>query len=231
MKKVLEKLRGLQIKGFVAGVVMTAILLSSGTALANTVTRNINVIFRDIRLVVDGQPFTPRDAQGRVVEPFIFEGTTFLPVRAVSDALGIPVGWDGITSTVYLGNVPGGAPFFSTIQHFRNGGGSLTIGNVVSLGNTHANVLSHRDGFGGAGWREYNLNAQWDIFTGDVLRLDRAGTGAGTITFTGDGRELLVVTTNENQQPQNISVDVRGVLVLRIEISGNGSALHNAMIQ
>ncbi|MCL2366665.1 MAG: stalk domain-containing protein [Oscillospiraceae bacterium] len=230
MGKMFDKFRRLQLRGFMAGVIVTVILLSTGTgALANTVTRNISVIFRDIRLVVDGNPFTPRDAQGNVVEPFIFEGTTFLPVRAVSDALGVPVGWDGATSTVQLGRQLVGSPFFSTIQHFRYGGSSLTIGNAVSLGNTHANSLMIR--WSSSGWREYNLNAQWSTLTGDVLRLDRARAGAGTITFIGDGRELLVVTTNENQQPQNISVDVRGVLVLRIEISGDASALHNAMIE
>jgi hypothetical protein len=53
-------------------------------------------------LVVNGQEVTPRDVQGNVVEPFIFEGTTFLPVRAVAEALGQEVNWDGATNTVYI---------------------------------------------------------------------------------------------------------------------------------
>ncbi|NCC69307.1 MAG: copper amine oxidase N-terminal domain-containing protein, partial [Clostridia bacterium] len=37
---------------------------------------------------------------------FIYGGTTYLPVRAVASALGVEVGWDGDTSTVYLGEQP-----------------------------------------------------------------------------------------------------------------------------
>ena len=81
---------------------LVAALLLGGFALANT-TQTINVIYRNIQLVVNGEPVTPRDAQGRVVEPFIFNGSTFLPIRAVSEALGYEVAWVGATSTAYIG--------------------------------------------------------------------------------------------------------------------------------
>ena len=35
-------------------------------------------------------------------EPFIYDGTTYLPVRAVGEAVGKTVGWDGKTNTVTL---------------------------------------------------------------------------------------------------------------------------------
>ena len=99
-------------KGFVIGALAMLVLLSTGTALANTFSRNetITVLYRDIRLVINGQQITPRDVQGNIVEPFIFNGSTFLPVRAVSEALGEDVHWDGNTGTVYVGSVPGSTP-------------------------------------------------------------------------------------------------------------------------
>ena len=36
------------------------------------------------------------------MEPFIYEGTTYLPVRAVSEALGKNVSWDSETKTVMV---------------------------------------------------------------------------------------------------------------------------------
>ncbi|MEG1396480.1 MAG: stalk domain-containing protein, partial [Oscillospiraceae bacterium] len=42
------------------------------------------------------------DAHGKAVDVFASEGTTYLPVRAVGDALGQDVGWDSTTNTVYL---------------------------------------------------------------------------------------------------------------------------------
>jgi peptidyl-prolyl cis-trans isomerase B (cyclophilin B) len=62
-----------------------------------------DVTYRDIKIVVDGNEITPTDANGNPVEPFIMDGTTYLPVRAVANAFGKEVGWDDTTNTVYLG--------------------------------------------------------------------------------------------------------------------------------
>lgn len=45
----------------------------------------------------------PRDASGAPVEPFLYNGTTYLPVRAAADAMGVDISWDQETYTVYLG--------------------------------------------------------------------------------------------------------------------------------
>jgi len=110
MKKQLKKL---QIKGFATGM-LVMFLMSGVTVWAASRTQNINVTFSGIRVNVNGEVVTPRDATGNAVEPFVWDGTTYLPVRAVADALGVNVRWDGNTSTVYLtGNTPNtgtGAP-------------------------------------------------------------------------------------------------------------------------
>ena len=97
MKPVLK-----QLKGFVCGVLVTVLLLSCITVFASATTRQISILSGHIRLVVDGQYVVPADAQGRVVEPFVYDGTTFVPVRAIAEALGLDVTWNGNTSTVYL---------------------------------------------------------------------------------------------------------------------------------
>ena len=56
-----------------------------------------------MKLTVEGVPYTPTDLAGRVVEPFIIDGVTYLPLRAVANALGVAVDWDGSTNTVLLG--------------------------------------------------------------------------------------------------------------------------------
>jgi len=40
---------------------------------------------------------------GNPVYPIIYNGTTYLPIRAVSNMLDIPVAWDATTKTVILG--------------------------------------------------------------------------------------------------------------------------------
>ena len=62
--------------------------------------------YADIKVTLDGQELALTDATGAVVEPFAISGTAYLPVRAISNALGLDVGWDAGTSTVILSSVP-----------------------------------------------------------------------------------------------------------------------------
>jgi len=94
-------IKRLQIKGFVVGVLLM-LFLSGVTVFAAVRTETINVTFRNIQIVIDGEIVIPRDVHGNIVEPFVWNGTTYLPVRAIADALGNEVDWDDETSTVYL---------------------------------------------------------------------------------------------------------------------------------
>ena len=89
------------IVGLFAVLLVTIVL---GTpVLAQNLSKTINVFYRDIKIYVDGDLIIPKDAAGRIVEPFIYEGTTYLPVRAISEALGKTVEWDGASNSVYIG--------------------------------------------------------------------------------------------------------------------------------
>lgn len=94
-----------QLKGFIMGVVLTTLLLV-GTITAFAATQTIQVSFDQIKIAVDGNIITPKDASGNVVEPFIYNGTTYLPIRAIGEAIGKSVSWDQAAKTAYLGNVP-----------------------------------------------------------------------------------------------------------------------------
>jgi len=91
------------IKWFLAGVLAAIMLTMSIPALASTGTRTIEVVYNNIKITLDGKQVTPRDGQGNVIEPFIYNGTTYLPLRAVASALGLAVEWDSGTQTVLLG--------------------------------------------------------------------------------------------------------------------------------
>lgn len=90
-------------KGFVAGLLVAVLALGLiGSAAATIGRRTVEVDYTDIKIELNGEKVTPVDANGNAVEPFAINGTTYLPVRAVSNALGLDVGWDGATSTVKL---------------------------------------------------------------------------------------------------------------------------------
>lgn len=62
----------------------------------------VTVCYRDISIWIDGEPIYPVDAEGRSVKLFIIGGTVYLPVRALAEALGLAVEWDGRTNTISL---------------------------------------------------------------------------------------------------------------------------------
>lgn len=77
--------------------IATVLTLNAVPAFAETGTQNIPVTYNDIKIVVDGNTVPTS------TEPFIYNGTTYLPVRAIGEALGKDVSWDGNTNTVYIG--------------------------------------------------------------------------------------------------------------------------------
>lgn len=63
-----------------------------------------------VTITLNGSPLVPRDVNGKVVDVFVSEGTTYLPVRAVTEALGLGVDWDGDARRVYLYTAGSAAP-------------------------------------------------------------------------------------------------------------------------
>ena len=90
-----------RVKDVAAGALVASLVVGSVPAAFAAVKQvNIPVNYNNIKVVVDGQNLATSN------EPFIYNGTTYLPVRAVSEAVGKKVTWDGNTNTVYLGEVP-----------------------------------------------------------------------------------------------------------------------------
>lgn len=69
----------------------------SGTTRVVTATLN-----RDMTVTLDGAAQTFQDTNGQTVYPIVYNGTTYLPVRAISGLVGLSIEWDGATNTVKL---------------------------------------------------------------------------------------------------------------------------------
>lgn len=86
--------------------VVAILILSICTVYASIGTRTASLAYDNIKIILDGKEIVPTDSDGNAVEPFIIDGTTYLPVRGISNALGLEVGWNGETKTVEL-STPG----------------------------------------------------------------------------------------------------------------------------
>jgi hypothetical protein len=92
-----------KLKGFTVGFIVAALLFGAASAaFASVGAYPLMASFADIQIFVDGKRMDPRDVNGASVEPFIINGTTYLPVRAVAEALGMEVGWDNASKSVRI---------------------------------------------------------------------------------------------------------------------------------
>ena len=60
----------------------------------------------DVTIELKGEILEMTDVNGDTVYPIVYNGTTYAPLRAISEALNLPVGWNGETKTVSLGYAP-----------------------------------------------------------------------------------------------------------------------------
>ena len=94
------------IKSFVSGCIVTAAVVGLvGSASATVGQKTVALDYNDIMISVNGQTIMPTDSNGNAVEPFAINGTTYLPVQAVGEALGLDVEWDGERKMVALSGV------------------------------------------------------------------------------------------------------------------------------
>ncbi len=79
-------------------ILMFALFLTTSYA-ANTYRKTIAVT-SGVNVEFNNEAIDMTDANGKAVEAFIYNGTTYVPIRAVSNAFGADIGYDRNTQTI-----------------------------------------------------------------------------------------------------------------------------------
>lgn len=243
-------------QGMVAGV-LVGIMLASGTVFAKQLSETVDVFYNNIKIYIDGAEIVPKDATGNVVEPFIYNGTTYLPVRAVANAFGKDVEWDGATQGVYIGKKDETKPdnYLHKIQYNdykeRDSYSDFTIinGKITDFNN---NIYTNGILFWSADHRPiadepddaqiliaYPLNSQYRKLNGKIVLPksydvttwgnENAHTEATDVWFYGDGKLLYKATNVTSSMPFLLDIDVAGVNQLTIKFKPQGDGAHVAL--
>lgn len=89
----------MNIKKKVISIALVVAVLGGASAFAaQTIAKEITVHY-GIKLKIDGEQKTMTDAAGNVVEPFTYNGTTYVPIRAIAEYFGADVDYDPKTVT------------------------------------------------------------------------------------------------------------------------------------
>lgn len=221
----------------IVGIVIGALLMG-GAVFAKNGTEAIQAIYNNIKIYVDGVKLDPKDANGNAVEPFIYNGTTYLPVRAVGEAIGKTVTWDGATQSVYLGEKLGDVQYLmevcppydsvkSTLYTAENGKSFLMGGKKYSNGFTVDNS------YWTPGKVYFNLNAQYKTLTLDLGPVDGTGFtwsapgGEQDTTVVGfyvDDKLIKEIKFKNGDLPESIDIPVNyGMKLMVTHCSRDGS--------
>lgn len=92
-----------KLQGIVMGLII-GILLTVSFANATGTASQIEVYFKDLRFKIDGVEKAPDQ------KSFVYNGSTYVPIRFVSEALGAPVRYNEATSTITIGYAYAAAP-------------------------------------------------------------------------------------------------------------------------
>lgn len=82
-----------RLTSFAAGA-LAALVISSTAVTALAASGAIKIEVYPISVLVDGEVFQPKDANGNDVMVFTYNGTTYAPLRALAEAYGLEVGYD-----------------------------------------------------------------------------------------------------------------------------------------
>lgn len=167
-----------------------------------------------ITVTLDGAAQTFRDAQGTVVLPLTYGGTTYLPVRAVCGLADIPVDWDQTTSTVKLGT----KPVNSTVKP----AGALTIDSSNSKlqdgeFQPDGSIKLECDGMLGTGGYIKFINTGYTTLTFTVTTrgVSHAVKVVGVDSVDGDGR---LYNRQSGDTTETYTVDISGIKTVTVQV-------------
>lgn len=210
-------------KSFILGmVVMLLIGLVFTPGFAAMVQKTITVQ-TGIKVYNDDQLIRATNAKGEVVEPFIYNGTTYLPVRAIADAVGKPVSYDPKTQSVYLGTHESAIPV-TTIHKLKsyktniNGVENNTKDNNGVFYNETSYVSFETDA---DGYANYMINGMYSRTKGSLLIRESKYDTISVCILKIYGDDVLLYTSNELKAGMKaivFDVDISGVSNLKYEI-------------
>lgn len=188
-----------------------------------------------ITIKYNGEEQNLADASGNRVYPITYNGTTYLPIRAVSNMLGIGVEWDGATQTVLLGKTEAAVNLFEAYTpytpyqstslagadryygpiFYQNADTLEKIGGETVSSWLNLWTISERGNIGNTLLSSFNIGGKYTTLTFKAYSDKDA-----TLTIKGDnGSVLAEFNLTGGKVPQTFTVDLLNTTQLTFERS------------
>lgn len=202
-------------RSFLAGVLAALLVTALATPSLAALTGKTIQVLTGAEIYVDGVKLEPTDANGNPVETFVYNGTTYVPLRAVSQSLGKNVNWDGANQRVYIGEAPGIKQYLLTVCPPYQKSGFDQSSTYTMAGQKYAN------GFSTWGYGLFNLNGQYSTLSFDVAHIDGKDMSDETVDIYLDSELAFSVDLTGEMPPTHYEVPLHNALQMKIEGSYN----------
>lgn len=194
------------------------------------ITHSIKIVWRQsefafIKVYKDNVLCELKDANGTVIEPFIYNGTTYMPVRGTANLADMQVTWDGNTKSVYLWDeqVPDGTYFLEVCKPYETSSYCdiylSTDGESFEMaGEKYSNGI--RLGTGGR-YALFNLNSKYSVIECTIGHVSQ-NQDAKSVAFIVDGKTVKEVELEPECLPKKVSIPVSYGLQLKIITGDEG---------
>ena len=240
-------------------VLLALVITLSVTVFAKQISETAEIFYNNIKIYINGAEIVPKDANGNIAEPFTLNGTTYLPVRAISNALGQDVEWDGATQSIYIGKKDQTKPdnYLDRIQYndLKRGNDTRTTIDIIKGTVTDYNdniytngILLHSE----AHWEKvendkdeaniivsFPLNSQYNSLKGKIVLPKKYDLSVGQnseckiastkILVYGDGKLIFTAPEVSASFPYARDIDVTGVNQLSIKLIAADTLRHVAL--
>ncbi len=213
------------LKLFITGF-LTCIFLMGAVAGVIAAENDLNikaVLSNSIKLKLNGQDWTPQDpATGTYYKPIVYNGRSYLPVRAVVEAVGLPVDYDSAANTIWIGGKNDVLTINDT-AHYEDYYGTILTTDTAKLATPDA---AYRWGV----TNDKDLNMQYFTFylkPGEKYQKFRAsffvdGSSKADLVMnirkdTYDGQVIKSLTLKPGETIKDVDVEIGGVNRLCIE--------------
>lgn len=231
-------------KKFIISSSIAGALLLGGTlgAFAAANSKTLEVFFNVKDIKINQVSSMPKD------KPFTYQGTTYVPLRFISEELGYPVKWDGAKQTIHIGKTADDTAYYPQrdIKHMNFQASSGNGGNKFSyefnaerlsdnVGNKYSNYITLGvDGY----WTkpenvllEFPLNGQYNKFEATMALTEKSMSTNADLTLDVYLDENLVesYSISAGDMPTDININLKKAVKIGFKLSraksGNDSEI------
>lgn len=199
------------------------LLITLALALAAVAATNLEVISaylnHTVSIEYEGSELEMYDVLGNEVYPITYDGTTYLPLRALADLFDVSVDYDDETKTVTLGADELASDFIDDLTPYA-GNYSLLDGIILSVDDKTKSIAGetydHWIYLDSTQYLYYNLDGNYTDLDFFAYCPSSSRNDRYDLCFYGDGELIETFKVHEHSLPSECSVDLTGVKELRI---------------